>query len=82
MSDWQPMETAPKDGRHLLLFGWYVYPVDYYEKQKSPIVISGQWWVSPHSQEGFWIAVSERETCEIFHATHWMPSPPPPETAA
>lgn len=66
---WKPIETAPKDGEHVLLFGAL--------KRDFPTIgfyHDGVWWAWFHPgqpMEGG------------FAPTHWMPlpaSPPPPVT--
>ncbi|WP_369818074.1 DUF551 domain-containing protein [Acidovorax sp. Root70] len=69
------METAPNDGRHLLLCGWYVYPE--YRKDQKPTIVVGSW--AAEIGGGDWLTVSESP--DFFYPTHWMPIPPPPETA-
>ncbi len=66
---WQPIETAPKDGTHIILprFG-----DEYFE------VAGGEWRLNPKAGEdglnGFeaWIS----------NPTHWMPIPTPPKQEA
>lgn len=64
MSEWQPIETAPKDGTRVLLFrrGW------------AESVSVGWWgglWETWNVAGGI--------TSEFVHPTHWMPIPEPPE---
>lgn len=40
---WQPIETAPKDGSNILL----------YRKGRKPMV--GAWWTSPGGFAGYWL---------------------------
>ncbi len=69
MSDWQPIETAPKDGR-LLLFvrgttyvgGW---DDDRYAKKPRPLWYYSDTW--------------RRTGCRAIPPTHWMPLPEPPK---
>jgi hypothetical protein len=74
---WQPIETAPKDGTHVLL--WEEYSTD-------PFV--GYWlygkWSASHEHvdaEGGWdgATVIDNIQCDV---THWMPLPPPPSSDA
>jgi hypothetical protein len=60
--DWQPIETAPKDGTNILL-GW------------PTMVLSGYWadWRSRKS----WVT-SRGEYSDKYAPTHWMPLPDPP----
>lgn len=63
MSEWQPIETAPKNGQRILLWGLqYVMPVtgsQYFE-------VNG-WRIQPGMN-----ALKNQPT-------HWMPLPRPPE---
>lgn len=74
MSEWQPIETAPRDGRNLLL--WDA------DSQSHEIAL----WSEPHQ---LWAIdytdsmppsahakVSPSNTCYV--PTHWMPLPTPP----
>lgn len=66
VAGWQPIETAPKDGSHIILarFG-----DEYFE------ISGGEWNLHPKEGEdglnGFeaWLS----------HPTHWMPLPSPPK---
>jgi hypothetical protein len=69
--DWQPIETAPKDGRGILLFAdgevwlgrWgYSEPSGSYAEEKE--------WVTPSEGPGY--------NSQIENPTHWMPLPTPP----
>lgn len=69
---WQPIETAPKDGRNMLLFGrWWS---DEQGRMKEPLI--GQWntardrWEFANA-EGWW---GIRPEC-------WMPLPDTPSNA-
>lgn len=64
---WQPIETAPKDGTEVLVFG---------PRQDGTYLAAYQyddWWVA-----GPW---DERWTELLSPPTHWMPLPAPPEVA-
>ena len=72
MAEWQPIETAPKDGTRVLLICMAIrdpackdrlgtMAVDYWRKQ------------SRHDFEG-WGKFNER----YWPATHWQPLPEPP----
>ena len=61
--EWQPLETAPKDGREILLFAQGILVVAHWDE-------FGRGWVmrergKPKDQ---WV-----------FASHWMPLPEPPE---
>lgn len=64
MSEWQPIETAPKGGTTIIAWcvcpltgdGWIAADVEYWEPREH------------------WLGVSDG----IVSPTHWMPLPPPP----
>lgn len=70
MSDWQGIESAPKDGTYVLLF-W---------PQRPPGDV-GRWTIDPTPphramDEGF---KGNGDNCiPREQPTHWMPLPPPP----
>lgn len=70
MSEWQPIETAPKDGTHILLAWSY--------KNGTPPRVSECFWRNdmPFSQDGVWWCFHGRMFAE---PTHWQPLPTPPE---
>lgn len=65
MTDWKPIETAPKDGAWLLLFGRH-------SRHAVNAMIVCRWcgdcWESSDDGYGAYIL-----------PTHWMPLPPPPK---
>ena len=76
MSDWQPIETAPKDGTSVLLFG----PLG---------VVLGRWCDAQRDTEDFY---KRHQLLNFFshtgwsydfvdqhQPTHWMPLPEPPK---
>jgi len=79
MSEWQPIATAPKDGRRILLWD-----------ARKNVVVSGSW----HSDSGrddpggyeppwsWWVAdedVIMWDSGPDDHPTHWMSLPEPPK---
>ena len=72
--DWQPIETAPKDGTEVLLFGEF------------DNMAVAEW---DHGDEAWVFAVTDVEIpgapkgtmfCSYFRdPTHWMPLPVPPD---
>lgn len=68
MSQWQPIETAPKDGTFVQLYD------DRYKHSPSSYLMAkydhGIWWgqMTPSGKAIIW-----------RDATHWMPLPPPPD---
>jgi hypothetical protein len=73
MSEWQPIETAPKDGRHIL-----VYPGTYNGVTASParwerddgVKAPRPYWLRLDA----WSVIKSR----CLTPTHWMPMPEPP----
>ena len=62
---WQPIETAPRDGTHVLLFS---------PDAREPFVrvgffLDGDWWDTWCERRGFPIDAD---------SSHWMPLPEPP----
>lgn len=62
--EWQPIETAPKDGSEIL--GWSSISGEAYV----------MWWEAIHSDWVWCINDLEDMFCD---PTHWMPLPEPPE---
>lgn len=70
--EWKPIETAPKDGTVILLYG-------------SEGFTLAKW--SHLWNYSFWVAISGNEKCftydecyvEISDPTHWMPLPDSPQ---
>lgn len=62
--DWQPIETAPKDGTHMLATG---YDFDDPRQGRHAAVVS-------------WCGDAFMDNYEPYEwLTHWMPLPAPPE---
>ena len=64
MSEWQPIETAPLDGKEILITTAGI----------GTLVRVGFW---DEAREGVWSVWPGRER---MIPTHWMPLPPPPQT--
>ena len=66
MGDWQPIETAPRDGT------WIIVTSTHNPYYRAAV----QW------QYGAWIDVSEQDHDKLMAraATHWQPFPQPPVT--
>jgi hypothetical protein len=64
MSEWQPIETAPKEGEAILV---------YFQKWKSQYVVS---WGSSFDGDGWWCLDNMLSAAD---ASHWMPLPEPPK---
>ena len=86
MSDWQPIETAPKDGS--LFDGWGFSIPDSGEMPDFPqefLRFTECYWGKRDSQwvrpkEG-WCTLGSDGWSWAIDITHWMPLPAPPSTA-
>jgi hypothetical protein len=67
----QPIETAPKDGTHIL--AWRI-PIGIRATNNThpPTVVH---WFDDPDEPGFYTSVNERAPEHPFEATHWMPLP-------
>ena len=81
---WQPIETAPEDGTHvLLLIKDYEYGGDYSIHEKRPVNVAIEGWWDADIAE--WrVVVLPSHGCDCCSApnsdpTHWMPIPGLPE---
>ncbi len=68
MSDWQPIETAPRDGTVILVWD-------------NDTVMTANWYEPPKPHESpRWEHNWNGEVLEdCFPITHWMPLPEPPQ---
>lgn len=63
---WQPIETAPKDKKAVLLFGFI--------EGASPDSEPAGWYEIGFWNREHWI---EGNYCEVINPSHWMPLAPP-----
>lgn len=70
---WQPIETAPKGGDHILLSGTQEPHAGIHFH--GPVVFSGYW----DRVDGSWCSTGSTWTGPFYQATHWMPLPEPPK---
>jgi hypothetical protein len=70
MSEWQPIETAPRDGNDFLACGSYLYPGDKSVTWYMDIV--------GYSGDPDWPWESDEGKCKPDSYSHWMPLPPAP----
>ena len=68
MSDWRPIETAPKDGT------WFLaYVPEFACMAWGPHEFCA--WTTDYSGRSYWC---ETDTSEEIEPIHWMPLPSPP----
>lgn len=80
MSEWRPIETAPKDGTHILLH-WPNIPRGIKEI-KSTSKLTGTsvgWFEASEHGVGFMTEGDHFVPINQYDCTHWMPLPEPPE---
>jgi hypothetical protein len=72
--EWQPIETAPRDGTWVLLYfdGW-----DTPSSEGQPTIYVGQWPPEDHwRHDGTWyVDWGDLTQYHIGPPTHWMPLP-------
>ena len=69
-SEWQTMDTAPRDGARFLAFGSYQYPEDAHPTEYMEIVEFS------FNDEYPWLDVDGQNKPEVY--SNWMPLPTPP----
>jgi hypothetical protein len=72
VSDWKPIESAPKDGTMILC----LYAGDYGHRRYSLRYWSTGDWPSSGRREGW---CDHHRQLRSTDPTHWMPLPAPPE---
>lgn len=66
MSEWRPIESAPKDSTEILLhYKYYLGERDF--------IASGHWFNGKSEEDSTW-----EHSYGFGDANHWMPLPPPP----
>lgn len=81
MSDWQPIESAPKDGTWVLMTGG---TISYrWDGDTAPACVAGQWTHEInflYREKGRWQFAwyDGGYYGEYENPTHWMPLPAPP----
>ena len=76
--EWLPIESAPKDGTEVLLYG--IWAGEIHGESKSPVIDIGSWagGSSDYAGNDWWqLSTGDAYACWM-RPTHWMPLPPPP----
>lgn len=73
MTEWQPIETAPRDGTDILLRGRPIHLPDDLEIP-GPVTLTGYWDVI----DAAFCVTTASWLGPFMEATHWMPLPTPP----
>lgn len=86
MNEWQPIETAPRDGSFIMLF------VPRGQLETGPVTIGGYWKAEDRQENGRfkkgewtladfcgWLGADADYGASFCHPTHWMPLPAPPD---
>jgi hypothetical protein len=75
MSEWQPIETAPKDGSWIIL--WAKDHLEHFGDYPDK---SLEYWVARWSNNAWrWYNQDDEVVCNDYEMTHWMPLPDPPQ---
>lgn len=83
VTDWRPIETAPRDGRAILVHRniWPGTSTGFSEECNGHNTYVAEWWAD-EAGAGCWICYMDRvidPRCPV-DPTHWRPLPPPPAT--
>lgn len=70
MTDWRPIETAPKDGTRIL--SWSVGTTKHF---------AGYAVVAWSTRDCVWFLDDDGDRGDVIGLTHWHPLPPPPRDA-
>lgn len=76
VSEWQPIDTAPKDGTHILACPDARYDATWTFAQAPPFVV--HYWDNP-GEEGFYLSSGGGDLDAICPG-YWQPLPPPPQS--
>ena len=66
---WQPIETAPKDGTEIIVF------------EKGGVICTA-YWESGYFGHSGWTHHQSRSDVDAVNPSHWMPLPNPPSLEA
>ncbi len=74
MADWQPIETAPKDGRYVLL----CFIDGCSRDPECPNMAVGRYY---EDAPDYWLTAIWASSASHEMPTHWMPLPEPPSAS-
>lgn len=75
--EWQPIETAPKDGREIIVYG--VRRGDWGYTDDESTWTGARWSAGSYGFPGSWLESKARPNYSTgFTPTHWIPLPAPP----
>lgn len=85
MSEWQPIDTAPRDGTEILLFGACGCRVGYFDTEFNDEPYGTRpysgWWSFEGEISPEFPAWRDLDVIEAKNPpTHWMPLPEPPDS--
>jgi hypothetical protein len=75
MSDWQPIETCPKDGSRFLIAGECKVTIGWWHENKGRTLIADD---KPYWEDYDHSGVYQISDDDWIIETHWMPLPQPP----
>ena len=88
MTEWQPINTAPKDGTEVLVFRMdcgctAIAHVAFYRSEEAWDECPLPDWESKEEYVGWWSyirnSISQEKLDGVYTPTHWMPLPPDPK---
>lgn len=78
MNEWQPIETAPKDGTEIIVYGQFAGEIG--GVHKVPTIGVAMWDGGRTDYAGFeWDACGTDAYAVWWKPTHWMQLPEPPK---
>ena len=80
MSEWQPIETAPKDRTEVIIFGLWAGEIT--GRERTPGIFLASYCGPGGDFDGYDWSVSGGDAYASWaKPTHWMPLPEPPKAA-
>lgn len=83
MDDWQPIDSAPKDGTSVLIY-WPNYNYDGFDQRPQSVMAIGRWKENDRLENspGYFSDTTEWDDYGLaqpeYAPSHWMPLPEPP----